>query len=127
MESLLSVQFIDLTIKSITMKYVYLVCGILASILTIYFYSDTEAIIGMVCLATYSIMDRLPKVQEPVEETKTSPTFDMDNVSRLEVINHARNSHAVGRILVMNKESEDFTVVDAEFQDGNRTLKIFIS
>ena len=53
--------------------------------------------------------------------------LDLTNITRLEVINHAKNSHPIGRILTMYKETEDFTVVDAEFQDGGRTLKIFIS
>lgn len=53
--------------------------------------------------------------------------LDLTNITRLEVINHAKNDHPIGRLLTMYKETEDFTVVDAEFQDGNRTLKIFIS
>jgi hypothetical protein len=53
--------------------------------------------------------------------------LDLTNITRLEVINHAKNDHPIGRLLTMYKETEDFTVVDAEFQDGNRTLKIFVS
>jgi hypothetical protein len=53
--------------------------------------------------------------------------LDLTNITRLEVINHASNEHPIGRILTMYKELQDFTVVDAEFQDGGRTLKIFIS
>ena len=53
--------------------------------------------------------------------------LDLTNITRLEVINHAKNNHRIGRLLTMYKETEDFTVVDAEFQDGGRTLKIFIS
>jgi hypothetical protein len=53
--------------------------------------------------------------------------LDLTNITRLEVINHAKNSHRIGRILTLYKETEDFTVVDAEFQDDGRTLKIFIS
>jgi hypothetical protein len=53
--------------------------------------------------------------------------LDLTNITRLEVINHAKNDHPIGRILTLYKETEDFTVVDAEFQDGGRTLKIFIS
>ena len=53
--------------------------------------------------------------------------LDLTNITRLEVINHASNSHPIGRLLTMYKETEDFTVVEAEFQDGHRTLKIFIS
>ena len=52
--------------------------------------------------------------------------LDLTNITRLEVINHASNRHSIGRILTMY-ETKDFTVVDAEFQDENRTFKIFIS
>jgi hypothetical protein len=53
--------------------------------------------------------------------------LDLTNITRLEVINHASNRHPIGRLLTMYKETEDFTVVDAEFQDDGKTLKIFIS
>jgi hypothetical protein len=53
--------------------------------------------------------------------------LDLTNITRLEIINHASNEHPIGRLLTMYKETEDFTAVDAEFQDGGRTLKIFIS
>lgn len=60
-------------------------------------------------------------------EEKKQKQLDLTNITRLEVINHAKNDHRIGRILTMYKETEDFTVVDAEFQDGGKTLKIFIS
>jgi hypothetical protein len=53
--------------------------------------------------------------------------LDLTNINRLEVINHASNSHPIGRVLTMYKKTGDFTVVDAEFQDDGKTLKIFIS
>ena len=60
-------------------------------------------------------------------DNKTKEKPKEVEITRLEVINHASNSHPIGRILTMYKETEDFTVVDAEFQDSHRTLKIFIS
>jgi hypothetical protein len=52
--------------------------------------------------------------------------LDLTNITRLEVINHASNSHPIGRVLTMY-ETKDFTAVDAEFQDDGKTLKIFVS
>jgi hypothetical protein len=109
------------------MKYVFLTGGIVGTILGSYYKLDSEAILAMICLATYAIMDRLPKVQEPETKTETPPTFDLTNITRLEVINHATNDYPIGRVLTMYEKTGDFTVVDAEFQDGHRTLKIFIS
>ena len=59
-------------------------------------------------------------------ELEKQQQLDLTNITRLEVINHASNRHPIGRILTMY-ETKDFTVVDAEFQDDNKTLKIFIS
>ena len=47
-------------------------------------------------------------------------------VTRLEVINHATNDKPIGRILTMYKELGDFTNIELEYQDGGRTLKIFL-
>jgi hypothetical protein len=65
--------------------------------------------------------------KQALEMEAKQQKLDLTNITRLEVINHAINSHPIGRILTMYKETEDFTVVEAEFQDGHRTLKIFIS
>ena len=48
----------------------------------------------------------------------------LSQVSRLEVINHTTNNHAIGRLLVMylNKGSLEFSI-----QDNGRTLKVFIN
>jgi hypothetical protein len=48
-------------------------------------------------------------------------------ITRLEVINHTKNDHPVGRILTLYKELGDFKSIDLSYQDGKRTLKIFIS
>ena len=48
-------------------------------------------------------------------------------ITRLEVINHADNDRSIGRILTMYKSMEDFQEIQVQYQDGGRTLKIFLS
>lgn len=48
-------------------------------------------------------------------------------VTRLEVINHAKNDKPVGRILTLYKELGDFEQIELSYQDGGKTLKIFIN
>ena len=47
-------------------------------------------------------------------------------VNRFEVINHADNDKPIGRILTMYKEMGDFNEIELSYQDGGRTLKIFL-
>ena len=47
-------------------------------------------------------------------------------VTRFEVINHADNDKPIGRILTMYKEMGDFNEIELSYQDGGRTLKIFL-
>lgn len=47
-------------------------------------------------------------------------------VTRLEVINHADNDKPIGRLLTMYKEMGDFNEIELSYQDGGRTLKIFL-
>ena len=47
-------------------------------------------------------------------------------VTRFEVINHADNDWPIGRILTMYKEMENFQEIEVSYQDGGRTLKIFL-
>ena len=47
-------------------------------------------------------------------------------ITRLEVINHAKNDKPIGRILTLYKELGDFNSIELSFQDGRRTLKIFL-
>jgi hypothetical protein len=47
-------------------------------------------------------------------------------VTRFEVINHADNDSPIGRILTMYKEMGDFKEIELSYQDGGRTLKIFL-
>jgi hypothetical protein len=54
-------------------------------------------------------------------ENETKP-----NITRLEVINHAKNDRLVGRILTLYKELGDFKSIELSYQDGGKTLKIFL-
>ena len=47
-------------------------------------------------------------------------------VTRLEVINHADNDRPIGRILTMHTRLGDFKNLEVQYQDGGRTLKIFL-
>lgn len=47
-------------------------------------------------------------------------------ITRLEVINHAKNDMPIGRILTLYKELEDFKNIEVSYQDGGMTLKIFL-
>ena len=51
---------------------------------------------------------------------------DENKVTRLEIINHADNKRPVGRLLTLYKELGDFNRVELDYQDGRRTLKIFL-
>jgi len=48
-------------------------------------------------------------------------------ITRLEVINHAKNDKPIGRILTLYKELGDFKSIELSYQDGKRTLKIFLN
>jgi hypothetical protein len=64
-----------------------------------------------------------------IEETKRNNIQlpEVDRVTRLEVINHAKNSMQVGRLLTVWKEMGDFEDIDFDLQDNGRTLKIFLN
>ena len=47
-------------------------------------------------------------------------------ITRVEVINHAKNDKPIGRLLTLDKELGDLDSVELSFQDGGRTLKIFL-
>lgn len=47
-------------------------------------------------------------------------------ITRLEIINHAKNDKPIGRILTLYKELGDFNTIELSYQDGKRTLKIFL-
>lgn len=52
--------------------------------------------------------------------------IDDAKITRIEVINHAKNSHPIGRLLTLYKIFGDFENVELSIQDGGRTLKIFL-
>jgi hypothetical protein len=60
-----------------------------------------------------------------MEEEVVQP-LNAGRVTRLEVINHAKNDKPIGRILTLYKEMGDFEHIEAVFQDGGKTLKIFL-
>lgn len=49
------------------------------------------------------------------------------HVTRLEVINHCKNGYSFGRMLTLHKELKDFNEIELDYQDGGKTLKIFLS
>jgi hypothetical protein len=53
--------------------------------------------------------------------------IDLEKISRIEVINHAKNTYSVGRLLTLYKELEDFDSLEISIQDDGRTMKIFIN
>lgn len=60
-----------------------------------------------------------------MEEEVVQP-LNAGKVTRLEVINHADNGQPTGRILTLYKEMGDFEHIEVVFQDGGKTLKIFL-
>ena len=51
---------------------------------------------------------------------------DPIQITRLEIINHAKNDHPIGRMLTLYKDLGDFKSIELSYQDGKRTLKIFL-
>ena len=49
-----------------------------------------------------------------------------DSLTRVEVINHAKNDKPIGRILTLHQQLNDFDSVELSVQDSRRTLKIFL-
>jgi hypothetical protein len=48
-------------------------------------------------------------------------------ITRLEIINHAKNDHPIGRMITLYQELGDFKSIELSYQDGKRTLKIFLN
>jgi len=53
--------------------------------------------------------------------------IDESIITRVEVINHAKNGKDIGRLLTLHKELNDFTSLEVDLQDNKRTMKIFLS
>lgn len=52
---------------------------------------------------------------------------EINNISRLEIINHATNNKLTGRLLTLHKRLGDFNNLEFSYQDNNKTLKIFLT
>jgi len=52
--------------------------------------------------------------------------IDETIINRMEVINHAKNDRAIGRLLTLYAELGDFNSIELAVQDGGKTLKIFL-
>ena len=52
--------------------------------------------------------------------------IEEENIDRLEIINHAKNDKAVGRLLTLYKELKHFNELEFSVQDDGKTLKIFL-
>jgi len=52
--------------------------------------------------------------------------FDTDLITRIEVINHAKNEYRTGRLLTLYKMLKDFDKLEFSVQDQGTTLKIFL-
>jgi len=52
--------------------------------------------------------------------------IDEKKITRLEIINHAKNGKDIGRLLTLHKSLGDFNAIEIHLQDGGTTLKIFL-
>ena len=52
--------------------------------------------------------------------------INIDDITRIEVINHAKNKLPTGRLVVLLKAMEDFDEIEVSVQDDGKTLKIFL-
>ena len=55
-----------------------------------------------------------------------SKKIDERKITRLEIINHAKNDRQIGRLLTLHKSLGDFNAIEIHLQDGGKTLKIFL-
>ena len=52
--------------------------------------------------------------------------MNTEKITRLEIINHAKNDKPIGRLLVLYKELGHFEEIEFSVQDDGQTLKIFL-
>ena len=77
--------------------------------------------------------DLVDSVHNKPLESHSDKVIDIMNndkdvkVTRLEVINHAKNDKPVGRILTLYKEMGHFENIELSYQDDGKTLKIFLT
>jgi hypothetical protein len=60
------------------MKYVYLGFGIMSAWLSIYFKSESLSIIGLICIATYSILDKINKNKSDENKEESQSIFNCE-------------------------------------------------
>ena len=60
------------------------------------------------------------------EYEKIKESENLVEITRFEVINHAKNTYQIGRLLTLYQELGDFSSIELSFQDGGRTLKVFL-
>jgi hypothetical protein len=60
------------------------------------------------------------------EYKKLKESENSVEITRFEVINHGNKSLGIGRILTLYQEIGDFNSIELSFQDGGRTLKVFL-
>lgn len=60
---------------------------------------------------------------QQAKEMESQRQLYLTGITRLEIINHAKNNLEIGRVLT----TRGFTSLEASIQDEGRTLKIFIS
>lgn len=53
--------------------------------------------------------------------------INIEEINRIEVINHAKNDKPIGRLLVLYKDLGHFEEVEFSIQDDGQTLKIFLN
>jgi hypothetical protein len=77
--------------------------------------------------------DLVDSVRNQSPDSHSDKVIDIMNddkdakVTRLEVINHAKNDKPVGRILTLYKEMGHFENIELSYQDDGKTLKIFLT
>ena len=62
-----------------------------------------------------------------IENNIIDMKVDVEKIDRLEIINHATNDKAIGRLLTLYKELKHFKSLEFSVQDDGKTLKIFLN
>jgi hypothetical protein len=77
-------------------------------------------------LVTESVSYRTSSKEKMTAEEVIAKAKEKVEVTRFEVINHANNDKSIGRILTMYKSMGDFKEIEVQYQDGGRTIKVFL-
>jgi hypothetical protein len=77
-----------------------------------------------------NLKERIAKLEKIINDLNSEINYNkvikFTPITRVEVINHAKNDKPIGRLLTLYKELDDFKSVELSFQDGGKTLKIFL-